>query len=94
MVPPNRGSLVTGGSTKRVGSVVADARARRGYALAVHDHTSAAKAEVTAAALCERDAETRALQADMITGARRDRRTTRRCWHRNSNVWQSNYWLC
>jgi pteridine reductase len=43
-----RVALVTGSGKKRVGSVVADALARRGYAIAVHFRTSAADAEQTA----------------------------------------------
>ena len=44
-------ALVTGSGKKRVGAVVADALARRGYAVAVHYNTSEAPAEATAAAL-------------------------------------------
>jgi pteridine reductase len=48
---PRRVALVTGSGQKRVGSVVAEALARRGYAIAVHYRTSAAEAEETAGAL-------------------------------------------
>jgi pteridine reductase len=50
-MPPSRVALVTGSGKKRVGSAVADALARRGYAVAVHYRTSAVEAEETAAAL-------------------------------------------
>jgi pteridine reductase len=50
-MPPSRVALVTGSGKKRVGSAVADALARRGYAIAVHYRTSAVEAEETAAAL-------------------------------------------
>ena len=45
----NRVALVTGSGAKRVGAAVADAPARRGYAVAVHYRTSAAEAEEAAA---------------------------------------------
>ncbi|MDB5313952.1 MAG: hypothetical protein JWO38_8154 [Gemmataceae bacterium] len=50
-MPAPRVALVTGSGKKRVGAAVADALARRGYAIAVHYHTSAADAAKTAAAL-------------------------------------------
>ena len=64
-MPPRQVVLVTGSGAKRVGSVVADALARRVYAIAVHYRTSAAEAEETAAALREHDVEARAFQADL-----------------------------
>ncbi len=48
---PQHVALITGSGKKRVGSVVADALARRGYAIAVHYRTSASDAEITAAEL-------------------------------------------
>lgn len=47
-------ALVTGSGKKRVGSHVAEALAARGYALAVHYHTSGAEANDTAAELSSR----------------------------------------
>jgi pteridine reductase len=44
-------ALVTGSGKKRVGAVVADSLARRGYAIAVHYRTSATEAESTATEL-------------------------------------------
>ena len=46
-----RVALVTGSGKKRVGAAVADALARRGYAIAVHYRNSAAEAEQTATEL-------------------------------------------
>lgn len=64
-MPPSRVALVTGSGAKRVGSIVADALARRGYAIAVHFRSSAAEAEETAAALREHDVEASTFQADL-----------------------------
>jgi pteridine reductase len=64
-MPPPRVALVTGSGKKRVGSVVADALARRGYAVAVHFRTSAAEAEETAAALRTHGVEVAAFPADL-----------------------------
>lgn len=64
-MPPSRVALVTGSGAKRVGSVVADALARRGYAIAVHYRSSAAEAGDTAAALRAHGVEARAFQADL-----------------------------
>jgi pteridine reductase len=50
-MPAERVALVTGSGKRRVGSVVAEALAKRGYAVAVHYRSSAAEAEETAAAL-------------------------------------------
>ena len=47
-MPPRQVALVTGSGKKRVGSVVADALARRGYAVAVHYRSSAASGRPTA----------------------------------------------
>lgn len=46
-----RVALITGSGKRRVGAVVADAFARRGYHIAVHFRTSASSAEQTAASL-------------------------------------------
>jgi pteridine reductase len=61
----NRVALVTGSGKRRVGSVVADALARRGYALAVHYRTSAAEAEETAKALRAHGVEVGTFPADL-----------------------------
>jgi pteridine reductase len=58
-------ALVTGSGKRRVGSVVADALARRGYAVAVHFRTSAAEAEVTAAHLRTHGVEAATFRADL-----------------------------
>jgi pteridine reductase len=62
---PRRVALVTGSGKKRVGSVVADALARRGYAVAVHYRTSAAEAEETARALRAHGVEAGTFPADL-----------------------------
>jgi len=64
-MPPRRVALVTGSGKKRVGAVVADALARRGYAVAVHYRTSAADAEETAVALRAHGAEAATFPADL-----------------------------
>ena len=61
----NRVALVTGSGKKRVGSVVADARARRGYAIAVHYRSSAAEAAETVAALRAHGVEAEGFAADL-----------------------------
>src|SRR6516225_917212 len=60
-----RVALVTGSGKRRVGWHVADALARRGYALAVHYRTSAAEAAETVTALKEHGGEVMAFQADL-----------------------------
>ncbi|MBN9118580.1 MAG: SDR family oxidoreductase [Planctomycetes bacterium] len=62
---PSRLALVTGSGAKRVGSVVADALARRGYAVAVHYRNSAADAHETAAALRRHGVEAAVFPADL-----------------------------
>ena len=62
---PPRVALVTGSGKRRVGSVVADALARRGYAIAVHYRTSAADAAQTAAALRAHGVEAEPFAADL-----------------------------
>jgi pteridine reductase len=66
---PSRVALVTGSGKKRVGSVVADALARRGYAVAVHYRTSATEAADTAAALREHGVEAIPFPADLADEA-------------------------
>jgi len=46
-MPSRRVALVTGSGKKRVGSVVAEALARRGFAIAVHYRSSATEAGET-----------------------------------------------
>jgi pteridine reductase len=58
-------ALVTGSGKKRVGSVVADALARRGYAVAVHYRSSAAEAEETAADLRKHGVAAKPFPADL-----------------------------
>jgi pteridine reductase len=62
-------ALVTGSGKRRVGWHVADALARRGYALAVHYRTSAAEAAETTAALRGHGVEAVAFQADLTDEA-------------------------
>ncbi len=62
---PNRVALVTGSGKRRVGSVVADALARRGYAVAVHYRSSAAEAGETAAELRRHGVEAETFPADL-----------------------------
>ena len=58
-------ALVTGSGKRRVGWHVAEALARRGYALAVHYRTSAAEAAETIASLREHGADAFGFQADL-----------------------------
>src|SRR5262245_29874435 len=58
-------ALVTGAGKRRVGSVVADALAERGYAVAIHYHTSAMDAKKTVAAYKKRGVNAIAVQADL-----------------------------
>jgi pteridine reductase len=60
-----RVALVTGSGKKRVGSVVAEALARRGYTIAVHYRSSAPEAEETVAALRRHGVEAAAFAADL-----------------------------
>jgi pteridine reductase len=62
---PRRVALVTGSGKKRVGSVVAEALSRRGYAVAVHYRSSAAEAEETAASLRGHGVEVGTFPADL-----------------------------
>jgi pteridine reductase len=62
---PLKVALVTGSGKRRVGAHVAEALARRGYALAVHYRTSATEAAETIAGLEKLGAKAIALQADL-----------------------------
>ena len=64
-MPTTRVALVTGSGKKRVGSVVAEALARRGYAIAVHYRSSATEAEETATALRSHGVEVGVFPADL-----------------------------
>ena len=64
-MPTRRVALVTGSGKKRVGAAVADALARKGYAVAVHYRTSAAEAGETVAALRAFGVEAEAFGADL-----------------------------
>jgi pteridine reductase len=59
-------ALVTGSGKPRIGAVVAEALARRGYALAIHYRSSAAEAQQAVAAYEARGIQAIALQADLI----------------------------
>ena len=61
----HRLALVTGSGKKRVGAYVAEALARRGYAIAVHYNTSAEAAAQTAAELRSHGVEAVPFQADL-----------------------------
>lgn len=65
----NKVALVTGSGKKRIGASVADALARRGYAVAVHYHTSAVEAEETALALRLHGVEADLFRADLADEA-------------------------
>ncbi len=60
-----RVALVTGSGKKRVGAVVAEALAKRGYAIAIHYRTSKAEADETVTALKLHNVEAAAFQADL-----------------------------
>lgn len=64
----SRVALVTGSGKQRVGWYVADALAARGYAVAVHYHTSASEAGSTVEHLRGRGVEAAAFQADLTSG--------------------------
>ncbi|HEY1188763.1 MAG TPA: SDR family oxidoreductase [Gemmata sp.] len=69
MTTVKRVALVTGSGAKRVGSVVAGALARRGYAIAVHYRSSAAEAADTVAELRTHGAAAEPFQADLVDEA-------------------------
>ena len=82
-------ALVTGSGKRRVGWHVADALARRGYALAIHYRSSAAEAAETVAALQQHGVEAVAFQADltdekavraMVDGSRWTASAGSTCW--------------
>ena len=58
-------ALVTGSGKRRVGSHVADALAKRGYALAIHYRSSAAEANEAAARYRDQGVQAIAVQADL-----------------------------
>lgn len=58
-------ALITGSGKKRIGWHVADAMAKRGYALAIHYRSSAAEAEETAAEFRARGISVLTVQADL-----------------------------
>lgn len=58
-------ALITGSGKKRVGWHVADALARRGYALAIHYRNSAVEAQETVAEFRRRGVQAEAFQADL-----------------------------
>lgn len=58
-------ALITGSGKKRIGWHVADALAKRGYALAIHYRSSAAEAEETAAEFRARGISVLTVQADL-----------------------------
>src|SRR5438876_349372 len=62
---PVKVALVTGSGKRRVGWHVADALARRGYALVIHYRHSEAEAAETVADLRGRGTDAVALQADL-----------------------------
>ncbi len=65
MSTPNKIALVTGSGKRRVGSVVAEALAERGYSLAVHYRTSAAEGAETVDRLRRHGVEAEGFQADL-----------------------------
>lgn len=62
---PQRVALITGSGKRRVGNVVAETLAARGYALAIHYRSSAAEAEKMVIRLREQGCPARAFQADV-----------------------------
>lgn len=64
-MPATRVALVTGSGKRRVGSVVADALARRGFSIAVHYRTSATEAAETVASLRTHGVAAEAFAADL-----------------------------
>jgi pteridine reductase len=64
-MPSSQVALVTGSGKRRVGWHVADALAERGYALAIHYHTSAAEAAATVDQFRSRGIDAEGFQADL-----------------------------
>jgi pteridine reductase len=58
-------ALVTGSGKRRVGSFVADALVKRGYALAIHYRSSATEADEAVARYRDRGVQATAVQADL-----------------------------
>ncbi|MBW6505315.1 MAG: SDR family oxidoreductase [Rhodobacteraceae bacterium] len=58
-------ALVTGGA-RRLGRTMAEYLAARGFAVAIHHHSSGAEAEALAARLCARGGQAVALAADLL----------------------------
>jgi pteridine reductase len=65
LIAPTKVALVTGGGKRRVGSVVAEALAERGYAIAVHYFRSEAEAATTTANLAKMGVAAKAYRADL-----------------------------
>ncbi len=65
MPPALKVALVTGSGKRRIGWHVADALAKRGFALAVHYHHSAQEAAETVRTFHERGGQAEAFQADL-----------------------------
>lgn len=63
--PQHKVALVTGSGKRRIGNVVVEALAARGYNLAVHYHFSAEEAQKTISELAARGTEAAAFQADL-----------------------------
>ena len=66
-------ALITGSGKRRIGNVVADALAARGYAIALHYHRSAEDAQQTLARLAEKGTAAEAFRADVGVEADVDR---------------------
>ncbi|HUT12028.1 MAG TPA: SDR family oxidoreductase [Thermoguttaceae bacterium] len=67
--PNSKVALITGSGKRRVGNVVAETLARRGYAVAVHYRRSAEEARETVARLEQLGTNARAFQADVADEA-------------------------
>lgn len=66
-------ALVTGSGKRRVGNVVAEALAARGYSIALHYHRSAQEAQQTLVRLKEQGIRAHAFQADVAEESELDR---------------------
>lgn len=64
-MPANKVALITGSGKKRIGWHVADALARRGYALAIHYRSSSAAADESVAEFRRQGLTAEAFQADL-----------------------------
>lgn len=65
----NKVALITGSGKQRVGAVVAEALARRGYDLVLHYRTSAAEAEASVVRFHDQGRRALAIQADLTNEA-------------------------